>query len=72
MSQFNDPELDELYSIITEIWGSEDQALEELDRIAKEYNRDLFDGQLPEVVVAIAPRWSLAGPMGADTEAGDT
>ncbi len=72
MGKYGDEELDELDRIVTENWGSEDQALEDFDRLAKKYNRDLFDDHLPEVVVTIAPRWILSGPMGTDTDAGAT
>jgi len=35
MGKYGDEELDELDRIVTENWGSEDQALEDLDRLVK-------------------------------------
>lgn len=69
-NDFEDEETTNLMDLITEIWGSEDEALGHLNSLVEEYNQELFDGKLPPVVVCIAPRWVLRGPLGTNTNGG--
>lgn len=62
-------EIEKINRTLIEVWGSEERAYSELQALVAGYNRDLFDGKLPDVVVGIATRWLLAGPLGAGTDA---
>jgi hypothetical protein len=63
-------EIADITRTLVEVWGSEEQAYSDLQTLTLDYNRELFEGKLPQVVIGVVTRWVLAGPLGTSANAG--